>query len=212
MSLSAAVLRKMQEMGLTLEQAIELAEMWEEGAAKQVPQLTPGAVRTRKWREKQEEKRHRDVTVTSPRDETPETKVSPTPPSKTQPPFPPYNPPLAQFDAFWAAYPNKTAKRAARTAFERALKRISHTDPVSLLLSAIERAKRSRKWREGFVPNPATWLNGDCWEDGIEEARGRDPPKSGPVDPAVQANRIQHFRDTGEWRPTWGPRPDEIAA
>lgn len=60
--MSAALLRKMHEMGLTMEQAIELMEAWE-GVAKAVPELSAGALRTRKWRQKQAE-HHGDVTVT----------------------------------------------------------------------------------------------------------------------------------------------------
>lgn len=61
--MSAALLKKMRDMGLTMEQAIELMEAWEAGSAKPVPELSKGALRTRKWRQKQGE-RHGDVTVT----------------------------------------------------------------------------------------------------------------------------------------------------
>jgi hypothetical protein len=65
--MNAAALRKMLEMGLTLEQAVELAEAWEEGASLPVT-MSAGAARTRKWREKKaaekEQASPRDVTVT----------------------------------------------------------------------------------------------------------------------------------------------------
>jgi hypothetical protein len=51
--LTAAVLRKFADKGMTLEDVIDLAETWEEGEARDVPSLSKGALRTRKWRENQ---------------------------------------------------------------------------------------------------------------------------------------------------------------
>ncbi len=83
MKLTAAVLRKFAEKGMTLDDVIDLAEAWEEGEAKAVPELSKGALRTRKWRANQAPKaaaasrgdvtvtvtetRHGDDTETSPR-------------------------------------------------------------------------------------------------------------------------------------------------
>lgn len=143
----------------------------------------------------------------------PETKVSPKPLSQTQTPHPPIAPPpLAKpngFARFWEAYPNKTAKRAAEKAYGPATQRSGVPDPLSLFLPALDRAKRTRKWREGFVPNPATWLNGDCWLDG-EATAGPDPP-AGPITGAEEARRRRHFADTGEWPDHWGERPRQAA-
>jgi hypothetical protein len=143
--------------------------------------------------------------------------VSPTPPSTNPIPVTPLNPPAPRqsalakpngFARFWEAYPAKVAKRAAERAFPNALRRISAPDPLAVILAGIERAKRSRKWREGFIPNPATWLNGDCWEDdpdGELSRQARPPPKP---EPAIYAAHVRHYRDTGEWNPSWGPKPD----
>lgn len=72
---------------------------------------------------------------------------------------------LEGFDIFWRAYPKKKAKKDARKAFEK----IS-PDAALLanILAALDRAKASRDWRKDagqFVPYPATWLNGERWED-----------------------------------------------
>lgn len=69
------------------------------------------------------------------------------------------------FPEFWSAYPDKVGKRPAAEAYAKALKRITGPDPPGVLLAGVERAKASRKWREGIIPNPATWLNQDRWED-----------------------------------------------
>lgn len=136
---------------------------------------------------------------------------SPTPLSTIPNPVTPYSPPNQAdkspteepFDRFWQAYPNRTAKRVAKAAFDRALKRGS----LEAMMAGIAAAKRSDKWRNGFVPNPATWLNGDCWLDG--QIPGPDPPK--PLTPEAVAWRHDRYRETGEWRPEWGERPTAAA-
>ncbi len=67
------------------------------------------------------------------------------------------------FERFWEIWPNKVAKRAAEKAFPNALKRAGS---IEVMLAGIDRAAHSsRKWREGYIPNPATWLNADRWND-----------------------------------------------
>lgn len=70
------------------------------------------------------------------------------------------------FDAFWAAYPRKTAKPAAAKAYAR----LRPDDALqALILSAVARQSLSPQWtKDGgeFIPHPATWLNGRRWEDG----------------------------------------------
>ena len=75
----------------------------------------------------------------------------------------------ALFDRFWAAYPRKDDKKNARRAFLR-LKPDERL--LALLLSALDRHKRSRQWTdEGgrYIPLAATWLNGERWNDQMSE-------------------------------------------
>lgn len=68
----------------------------------------------------------------------------------------------AAFVRFWAAYPRKVGREAARKAFAKV------KVDVTVLLHAIQEQKRSDQWvRDGgkFIPNPATWLNQSRWED-----------------------------------------------
>lgn len=81
------------------------------------------------------------------------------------------------FEAWWKAYPNKVGKREAAKSYAKALKRVRGPDPPAELLSGVARAKGSRRWLEGFVPNPATWLNQDRWLD--EEPANR--PQLGQI-------------------------------
>lgn len=87
------------------------------------------------------------------------------------------------FDVFWAAYPKKVAKVTAI----RAWKRLNPSDElIAKIHSALEIQKRSEQWtkdRGRYVPNPATWLNGNRWEDDVtqyqQQKAGVDNGKSG---------------------------------
>jgi hypothetical protein len=61
------------------------------------------------------------------------------------------------FEGFWAAYPRKVGKGAARKAYRHALTRASHDEILA-------GAKRYRP-DPGFIKHPTTWLNADCWLD-----------------------------------------------
>ena len=66
------------------------------------------------------------------------------------------------FDEFWNQYPKKQAKQDAAKAWGK----IKMTDELSTaIMDGLTKAKQSRQWREGYIPNPATWLNGRRWED-----------------------------------------------
>lgn len=79
----------------------------------------------------------------------------------------------ASFDRFWAAFPNKKAKKDARKSWARLAPDEALVDRI---LQAIDREKISDQWRRGYVPHPATWLNGERWND--EPSSGR-PPAAG---------------------------------
>lgn len=71
------------------------------------------------------------------------------------------------FDVFWAAYPRKVGKGAARKAFAKLPAAV-----FPLLVPAIETQKRSAQWRKNggeYIPNPATWLNQERWEDKLPD-------------------------------------------
>lgn len=69
------------------------------------------------------------------------------------------------FDKFWAAYPNKVGKDAAKKAFD---KRNPDEELTNLMMTALESQKSSDKWAKDngqYIPNPATWLNQGRWKD-----------------------------------------------
>jgi hypothetical protein len=51
----------------------------------------------------------------------------------------------------------------------------------------------------------AVLLAEDRWQEFEPATRERPPPKA---EPAIYAAHVRHYRDTGEWNPAWGPKPD----
>jgi hypothetical protein len=78
------------------------------------------------------------------------------------------------FESFWSEYPNKTAKQAAIKAWQK-------LKPSESLLNLMMAALKKQKpyFKVGFIPHPATWLNGRRWEDDIQtcEQSNRKTPK-----------------------------------
>lgn len=68
------------------------------------------------------------------------------------------------FEDFWDAYPRKVGKAAAEKAWPKACKKL---DPERLVKAAVywaglwEQARTEKQ----FIPHPATWLNGQRWDD-----------------------------------------------
>lgn len=87
------------------------------------------------------------------------------------------------FIFFWSKYPKKVAKPAAIRAWKLVLKNAKSNSPVviSTIHRALDAAKRSEQWtKEGgkYIPNPATWLNQERWNDHVDG----DPPPTGGGD------------------------------
>jgi len=75
------------------------------------------------------------------------------------------------FDLFWAEVPRKVAKPKARAAFKAALKK----KPAADIISAMRKYAASRRGEdEQFTAHPASWLNGERWDDDLKV------PKSDP--------------------------------
>lgn len=70
------------------------------------------------------------------------------------------------FDDFWQAYPRKVGKGHARLAYAKAIKKAPPEDIMAavILFSAAMEGKEKQ-----FIPHPTTWLNGERWEDDIED-------------------------------------------
>jgi biotin operon repressor len=80
----------------------------------------------------------------------------------------------ASFQEFWAAYPKRVAKEAARKAFAAALK--GGVEPEVLIAGAARYAAERAGQEARYTKHPATWLNGGCWAD--------EPPGAPVIDQA----------------------------
>ena len=85
----------------------------------------------------------------------------PNPPSQTA--LAPIHPGVSVFDEFWSTYPRKAGKGAAAKAWKKATKRAS---PMTILAGCQRYAVDPNLPQDHrYIPHPATWLNGDRWED-----------------------------------------------
>jgi predicted transcriptional regulator len=84
----------------------------------------------------------------------------------------------ALFETFWTAYPKKKDKGHARKMWK---KKVTSREIFDSVMTSVERYKRSPEWakdREQFIPYPATWLNGERWDDVIDGKPSGIPSKS----------------------------------
>jgi hypothetical protein len=71
------------------------------------------------------------------------------------------------FDAFWAAYPRRVGKGDARAAFDKACRKAK---PEAIIAAITAQAYAGCFKDLTFCPYPATWLNGERWDDEIAAA------------------------------------------
>lgn len=92
----------------------------------------------------------------------------------------------SQFDNFWNCYPKgrKVGKGKARDAWKKAIKK---TSPEVIISAAVEYAS-SETGQGEFVKMPATWLNGECWEDDREAWQANGKPFVDPTPTKADAH------------------------
>ena len=73
-----------------------------------------------------------------------------------------------RFEEFWAAYPNKTGRKPCLAKW-KSRKLDGHADEI--LADVKAKASGDRRWLDGFVPNPETYLNQDRWLDPVQGRR-----------------------------------------
>lgn len=69
--------------------------------------------------------------------------------------------PGATFDLFWSVYSRRVGKRAARAAWDKAIR---DTDPAEIIAGARRYAEDPNR-EARFTAHPQTWLNAGRWED-----------------------------------------------
>lgn len=73
-----------------------------------------------------------------------------------------------RFEKFWSVYPKKIGKGAALKAFKKIK---PSAELLQTMVNAVEAQKQSQQWTKDngqFIPNPATWLNQERWNDELE--------------------------------------------
>jgi hypothetical protein len=85
---------------------------------------------------------------------------------------------MATFEDFWAAYPHKVGKLAARRIWDRL--KVTPEMGDTLVAAVVEQAHSAQWTKEhgAFVPHPKTWLNQGRWMDELAPAtpqRGQMP-------------------------------------
>ena len=169
----SAIVRELVAAGVTGDALVTALERIEAAA---VPVRSSAAIRQARYRERKAESVTHDVTSI--------TTVTPTPPPLSSPPLspqtpnnpPPILPPTpdilrgravaktgdGRFDEFWAAYPRRTGKEAARKAWCAARKRDASPDHI---IAAARRYAEHPPDDPQFIPHPATWLNQGRYDD-----------------------------------------------
>jgi hypothetical protein len=99
-----------------------------------------------------------------------------------------------RFDEFWQAYPKKAGKLPASKKWTQ--KKLD--GKADLILADIrERTGSDRKWLEGYIPNPLTYLTQERWDDEIDRRpAGRSATESRQQD-HLQRVRQQLGLDAG---------------
>ncbi|URQ76185.1 MAG: hypothetical protein NBV76_05340 [Candidatus Ochrobactrum gambitense] len=202
----SAIIRRMLEAGLTIEQALIAAEAMEQEIK---PARTARQDRNRRYYEKKSsEKRlnktEQDVSdvsdVVSPKKET-----SPTPPKEKITPST-----ISEANAssisletefeqqFWPAYPRRVGKGQALKAFRSARKQAE----LETILAGVRRYAADRQGENPeFTKHASTWLNGQCWLDEaapkILNHRAEPPPKPRNIGDAIrdEARRLGVLKD-----------------
>lgn len=94
------------------------------------------------------------------------------------------------FAAFWAAYPRRTDKGHAKTAWLKVLK--GEVDTAVVVAAAERFAARSRSDDPKFIPHPSTWLNGERWTDEPQRlGTAANPDELPPVEQSWMRRRPQ---------------------
>jgi hypothetical protein len=78
------------------------------------------------------------------------------------------NPSDSEFNLFWAIYPRKEAKGAARTAFIKACRKV----PFDVIVEGVKRFANDPNRQDEFTANASTWLNQERWSDEALPQRG----------------------------------------
>lgn len=81
------------------------------------------------------------------------------------------------FEAWWAIYPRKGEKGPSRSAFDKALKKVTYQDLMAATKRYAEYVARERIERR-FVKQGRTYLNQECWHDDYSAPKARETARA----------------------------------
>ena len=116
------------------------------------------------------------------------------------------------FDKFWKAYPRKEGKGSALKAWNKFNGKTETILPV--ILSAIEVQKKALgsalnpKSGPGYIPHPASWLNGRRWDD--DSTFDATQLSNGSTDNKLSAGKC-YTKSHGVCGATWAKYADNLA-
>lgn len=83
-----------------------------------------------------------------------------------------------EFTQWWSAYPKKVSKGAARQAWAKARRKTT----FEALMSGLKRyVTEDAHVADGYIKNPSTWLNQECWDDEPARAPRRNGGALQPI-------------------------------
>ena len=80
------------------------------------------------------------------------------------------------FDRWWRIYPKKVAKKPCRDKWRR-----MKPDPDILVRDVQARIEHDEQWKQGYIPNPLTYLNQERFNDDISRPKPADIPAADRV-------------------------------
>jgi len=75
---------------------------------------------------------------------------------------------IGHFEKFWAGYPKRVKRKPSQEIWNRK-KLDSLADRI--IQDVAKRLSSDRRWLEGFIPDPTTYLNQERWNDEFDQAR-----------------------------------------
>lgn len=87
------------------------------------------------------------------------------------------------FARFWGEYPKKVGKKPCEQKWRT--KKLWRLEK-KIIQDIHSRKAVDRKWHEGFIPNPLTYLNQERWEDEIEVWHADKKPSSNSVQDRIR--------------------------
>jgi hypothetical protein len=71
---------------------------------------------------------------------------------------------ICHFERWWKIYPNKELKKKTQEIWDKKKLDIK----VDIIIDFTEKAKLTDRWKKGFIKQPTTFLNNECWNDDIK--------------------------------------------